>query len=358
VGSAGTLDVLMNSGGLAEDNIESFKFDIAGLQASGSARNRQVDGVMTYLQLDHLKQGDNDIALTYSLASNGVSDISLRGKTLDLSVANKDSANENPLDKFSNLKLDVNLEKIRFAEGRELKNLTASINCGKEHCTQSRISAQTVSGKPFIFNLSSSDGKREVTMRSEDAGGVMKAFNVNDHLEGGKLNFNGKFVDNLLQGKMLIEDFRVLKSPVFARLFTLASLSGLLDILTGQGVWFKKLSANIEFGNNLLLLKESKAYGSEIGITAEGKIIPFGVAENMDIRGTLVPAYTANSILGNIPVLGNLLVGKGGGVFAANYSMKGKSADPSVMINPLSLLTPGFLRGLFDVFDEKEKVAK
>jgi len=58
--------------------------------------------------------------------------------------------------------------------------------------------------------------------------------------------------------------------------------------------------------------------------------------------------------LGNIPVLGWLVTGgdKGGGLVAFNYSMRGPSQDPNVVVNPLSALTPGFLRKLFNIFDD------
>ena len=45
---------------------------------------------------------------------------------------------------------------------------------------------------------------------------------------------------------------------------------------------------------------------------------------------------------------------KGGGLFAMNYSLRGPAANPSVVVNPLSALTPGFLRGLFGVFDKPD----
>ena len=55
---------------------------------------------------------------------------------------------------------------------------------------------------------------------------------------------------------------------------------------------------------------------------------------------------------GKVPV--NLWRGlhtkKGGGLFAANYSLRGSLSDPSVSVKPLSALTPGFLRGLFGNF--------
>jgi hypothetical protein len=77
-------------------------------------------------------------------------------------------------------------------------------------------------------------------------------------------------------------------------------------------------------------------------------------ADVVDIYGTIVPAYAINSVLGRIPVLGKLLTGgeKGGGVFAANYSMSGSIDEPKILVNPLSALTPGFLRKVFGVFDK------
>jgi hypothetical protein len=34
-----------------------------------------------------------------------------------------------------------------------------------------------------------------------------------------------------------------------------------------------------------------------------------------------------------------------------NYSLRGPVANPTVAANPLSAITPGFLRGLFGLFD-------
>jgi hypothetical protein len=37
-------------------------------------------------------------------------------------------------------------------------------------------------------------------------------------------------------------------------------------------------------------------------------------------------------------------------VFAASYALRGPLDDPAVSVNPLTALTPGFLRGLFGIF--------
>ena len=52
-----------------------------------------------------------------------------------------------------------------------------------------------------------------------------------------------------------------------------------------------------------------------------------------------------------IPLIGRLFSPEqGSGLFAANYELTGSLKDPSVSVNPLSALTPGFLRGFFNLF--------
>ncbi|MED6311114.1 MAG: AsmA-like C-terminal domain-containing protein, partial [Pseudomonadota bacterium] len=88
-------------------------------------------------------------------------------------------------------------------------------------------------------------------------------------------------------------------------------------------------------------------YGSSIGITVEGALdLEEDIAE---LKGTVVPAYTVNRVLGQIPILGPILTGgENEGVFAASYAVNGPLEDPAIAVNPLSALAPGFLRKLFD----------
>ena len=85
--------------------------------------------------------------------------------------------------------------------------------------------------------------------------------------------------------------------------------------------------------------------GSEIGITASGKV-DFG-RKSVDLEGTIVPAYTINSLVGTIPIVGTIISGeKGGGIFAASYKVSGPVKKPVMSVNPISALAHRFLRKL------------
>ncbi|MBS0562567.1 MAG: DUF3971 domain-containing protein, partial [Proteobacteria bacterium] len=121
---------------------------------------------------------------------------------------------------------------------------------------------------------------------------------------------------------------------------------GVVDMVNGPGLGFTKLIAPFRLSGSVLELSEARAFSSSLGLTAKGRIDL--ARDTADIQGTVVPAYFFNSLLGRVPLIGRLFSPEtGGGLFAANYTVRGPLADPSVSVNPLSALTPGFLRGLF-----------
>ena len=65
----------------------------------------------------------------------------------------------------------------------------------------------------------------------------------------------------------------------------------------------------------------------------------------VSLRGTLVPATTLNKMLGSIPVLGNILVGKkiGEGVFGVSFNIKGPPNNLKTTVNPIKTLPPRFI---------------
>jgi len=91
----------------------------------------------------------------------------------------------------------------------------------------------------------------------------------------------------------------------------------------------------------------AKANGPSLGITMEGQIDTG--AGKINVNGVVVPAYGLNSLLGKIPLVGNLFSGGSGkGLFGVTYRVKGTTDEPEVNANPLSGLAPGFLRLLFE----------
>ena len=130
--------------------------------------------------------------------------------------------------------------------------------------------------------------------------------------------------------------------PVLAKILTLASLQGIADLLTGEGIRFNDFEMDYESSKNLTEIKEIYAIGPAISILMSGYIEK---EKLISLRGTLVPATTVNKTIAKIPLIGDLLVGKktGEGVFGVSFKIKGTPKDLKTTVNPVKTLTPRFI---------------
>jgi hypothetical protein len=189
---------------------------------------------------------------------------------------------------------------------------------------------------------------RPFTLRSADAGALLKALGWLGSIDGGVLRSEGS-VDRqgTAKGIMSIGPYRLVEAPLLARILSVAALTGILDSLSGEGIGFDGLYAPFVLSDHALSVTDFRSSGSALGLTAEGHIDLDKMT--FDLAGTIVPAYAVNGLFGEIPLIGGLLSGftEGGGLIAATYSLKGPTSDPQISVNPLSAFAPGFLRTLF-----------
>ena len=148
------------------------------------------------------------------------------------------------------------------------------------------------------------------------------------------------------QGTLDIDNFQVMNQPLLARLFSAGSFTGIGDLMGSGGISLEKLNVPFSSKNNVIGVHGAIARGRAIGATADGYVDR--PKNQVALKGSLVPAYGLNSLLGNIPILGDVLVSKKGeGIFAATYSATGNADEPKIDVNALSALAPGVLRQIF-----------
>ncbi len=197
-------------------------------------------------------------------------------------------------------------------------------------------------------------GSHKLSVSAEDMGGVLRALDLVDTVQGGRLEITGESDGPLparpLKARVEARDYVLVEATILTKLLTVASLTGIVDLLQGEGITFTHLTGDVILDDGVLSTDLLRAYGPALGLTAKGKLdFDESIA---DLEGTVVPAYTVNRILGGIPVLGQFLIGgEGEGFLAFIYRITGPLSEPEVNVNALSALAPGFLRGLFGLFD-------
>ena len=136
-----------------------------------------------------------------------------------------------------------------------------------------------------------------------------------------------------------------------ARLLQLASFTGLLEILTNEGIPFDKITVNFSNHNNIINIEEAKFQGFSLGGNLKG--FTDIDQKKLNLEGIIVPAYAINALLNKIPLIGQVITGiEGDGLIGVNFKVIGTYEEPSYNVNPLSILTPGILRSIFESFFE------
>jgi hypothetical protein len=93
-------------------------------------------------------------------------------------------------------------------------------------------------------------------------------------------------------------------------------------------------------------LREGVVRGPLIGGTIDG-LIDYA-RDEVHLRGTLVPLYGPNNLLGQLPLVGLFLGGEKEGLLGITYEVVGRPGNPVLHINPISALAPGLLRKVFE----------
>jgi hypothetical protein len=338
------------SGGKLRE-VSGFSIEAGGLSANGRLEFAPDGRTLQRADLPRFAAGRTDLKATLVRREDGGYALALAGAGLDAkALARGERDPESGEFDLPPVSVTARFDRLWFTDDVPLSGVAGSFRRDEQGWREVSVDATLATGKPIALRIAPEGEGGRLGLESDDAGEALRAFGIYDNVRGGRLNLTGArpgAQGTPWAGRLSITEFRAIKAPALAKLLTVASLTGIGNLLAGEGIAFARLDMPYRLEDQRITFEKARAVGSEIGLTGEGEIDLAG--ETVKANGTIVPAYTINSVLGNIPVLGTLLTGgEGGGIFAATFRMEGPLEDPSVSVNPLAALAPGFLRNLVD----------
>ena len=346
-----------NAGKLSDIRLTGDEIAVAGniVLAAG--------GPPASITLDRLQLGpENNLSGRAIFAPDGYYQITARGVSADIAAPLAELLQ--PDDKAKDTenlpyRLDAEIDRLHIGQGVKLQDVSATGEFDGKTFQVLAARGNFRPDAPLAVNLTPIDGERHLTLTSQDAGLSLKALDLLREGVGGSLRFDAVFRDKTprdkpgnppMDGQVNIKGIKIRNTPILARILTVGSLTGMRDLLTGSGISFDRVIVPFSYRDAMIAFTDAYASGSALGITANGTFDP--ARDRFDLKGTVIPAYTLNSVFGKLPILGQVLTGgKNEGVFAMNYTLSGPSENPKIGVNPLSALTPGFLRRIFDIGD-------
>ena len=275
------------------------------------------------------------------------SDFKIEGESFDASkmIDNiMDSDDENSsIFKNLNTKINIKIKKTYIDEVNFINNLYGSINYIDNKIYNLKLESTFPNKKKINFSIKTKN-KSETTTRlfTTYPKPLIKRYDFIKGFEEGNLDFYSTKKGEASNSVLVIDNFKVKEVPIFAKLLSLASLQGIADLLTGEGIRFTDFEMNFSNKKGLTTIEELYAIGPAVSILMDGYI---ETKKLVSLRGTLVPATTINRTIASIPLLGKILIGDktGEGVFGVSFKIKGPPKDLKTSVNPIKTLTPRFI---------------
>ena len=293
---------------------------------------------LNYLDQDNLR---NNIQITKKNKS-----YSINGASLNINQAIDNLINSKNKKKYNlfkdDFKINIKIDQTYLDKNNIIKNLKGYFIYNNNEIYESNLESSFSNNKKIKFTINTDNGKKITTLYTDVAKPFVDRYRFVKGFEEGNLDFYSTKKNNISHSTLKIDNFKVQEVPILAKLLTLASLQGIADLLTGEGIRFTDFEMKFSNQNKLMKIEEMYAIGPAISILMDGYIER---DELISLRGTLVPATTINRTISSIPLLGKILVGKkvGEGVFGVSFKIKGPPKDLKTSVNPIKTLTPRFI---------------
>lgn len=307
------------------------------------------------------------------LSSDRVWKISAKGPTFDakdlfrslLALGNTAQADVKPLHPAAGVDLTAEIDTVLGHSDVSLRNYKVKLSERGDDLVA--IDGQGIldGGKPLTVQLNAK-GPRKLYAESADAGQAFKLFGFYPNIQGGRLrlevDLEGRGAAEK-SGVLWVEDFRVLGDPIISEVYSSAEGGG-SDGISPAGrkrkverevFEFQRMKAPFSIGHGQFVLDDSYIRGPLLGASIRGKV-DYN-AGRLSLGGTYVPLQGINSALCEIPLVGPIVTGFDcQGVFGITYAIQGPMSAPQVLVNPLSMFTPGILRTIMEMTNPNPQV--
>ena len=298
---------------------------------------------LSYIKLNY--RNKNDLLNNLELKKNK-SNFSINGKSFDATqlISNSMSDDESTtiFENF-NSKFNIKIGTTYINKNDYTKNLAGYFTFKNNKLDKLNLASTFPNKKKMNLSIETNNQNETITkFFSNYPKPLIKRYDFIKGFEEGYLNFNSIKKDGVSNSVLIIDNFKVKEVPVFAKLLSLASLQGIADLLTGEGIRFTDFEMRYSSQKGLTNIEEMYAIGPAISILMDGYIES---KKLVSLRGTLVPATTINRSIASIPLLGKILIGEktGEGVFGVSFKIKGPPKNLSTTVNPIKTLTPRFI---------------
>ncbi|MGG7565563.1 hypothetical protein ACQ5SO_05305 [Rhodovulum sp. DZ06] len=328
--------------------LRSLKVDAPGLALSGAA-TLGGDGALRNARLDRVSI-DGTVEGAASYIAGAPASLRFEGALLDLSALGGGDGEAGG--GGGALTGEATAERLRLTESLALHGGRAAFSASAAGGLKATLTGALGGAAPLQVEYDAPAGGDAATLAlaSSDAGALLREAAGFEAGAGGALRADARLRppsgDGVVEGRAVIEGMSLRGDSSTVRALAAASITGVFETAGGGALLLSRIEAPFRWDGTRLTVTDALARGPSLGVTLSGDW--WKAEDRLDMAGVMSPAYAINGILNEVPLLGALLGGKGEGLLGVTFTLTGASGDPKLTANPLSALTPGALRGVFE----------
>ena len=324
--------------------ITRISVDGAGISADGNFVTGP-DNRLVRIEFSNLRIGEwFDASLHINTESDADFRFELAGGVIDLSRLPGSEFGIEGLPSLSQ-PVAVRLDRLIFNSRVTLTDLVGEISLTGN--VGGRLTGKINGGQLVGIEVAPTANGLGAYLVTDDAGSAMRDGGVVTDLYGGQLELTllPKQEPGVYSGQLRMLNATVRDMPMLSEILSYVSIVGLVDQLVSQGISFSEVEARFELDRDMLVLNDATAIGPSIGLKMSGTWDSDN--STADLEGVITPFNPVNEIARLTPL--NLIgLEKGSGLGAIEFSVSGPTDDLTATANPLSAITPGFFKDLFD----------
>lgn len=323
-----------------------------GFGLKGSA---QLDAKFALVSADierfALRKGDQ-ISFRLTRKGNGYA-IVASGASFDVRglITQYKSSSSSASDEAADLSVDADIGKlIGFGQ---IEMSSAKVIVRAQGGTVGKV---TVDGKlpsgPVSMNFTDKGSGAELDVESTDAGSLIGFIDIYRRMSGGRLTLTGtrRGPSGPFTGTFDVANFSIVNESSMRKLVSATNGTGSDAQPSGlnpDNVPFGRMRLDYTKRGSIVVIDDAVLRGASVGATLSGTLDL--AKQRVSLVGTYLPAYAFNNLFGRLPLIGLALGGGSkGGLFGVTFKIEGPMNAPNLIVNPLSMITPGIFRKIFE----------
>ena len=316
------------------------------------------DGEIVLANFPSFALSDGDKAsMKAERAPDGTMKVTMRSEVYDgrgfVKTAMSGPGGENAKSSARDIDLDLKVGALVGYNGEVLRNVELRLSRRAGQIRTFSLNARVGRDSTLLGDLRAySNGRQVVFFQTNDAGALFRLTDTYPRITGGQMwiAMDPPTPEQAPQeGHLSVSNFAVRGEPALERIAGGAAPNdpGPRPQAGGSGVDFTEMRVTFTKAPGRLAIRDGVVRGNSVGATLEGQI-DFA-RDNVHMHGTFVPAYGLNNMFAQPPVLGFFLGGgQKEGLIGITYEVVGSPHAPTLRVNPMSALMPGFTRKIFE----------